>query len=272
MGRRLSTTYTQVSWSQDGTLVTKVRLAAVDARRRFRNELRVNRLLIDERPPVPAPRLVAHDVQHRRLTFEAFAGEPLGPKYPHTLEAAQVDAVADLALRLRTYQPRRRWLRRIDPVRRLRLAHSAGVLTAEQLTDLLPLADQSGRRLTFAHGDLTARNVLAATDQGRNGGELALIDWEWSGLCPPGYDLAFLWYSLVDVPAAADRVEHLALSRAGVDEPAFLLSALLVQLWHLQWYLPKPFRTKHLTRRDHLLGRLTTNKTVPSAMTGRARS
>jgi hypothetical protein len=68
---RLVTTYSTLDWSADGTLVSKTRLPALDARRRFRNELRINRLLSAHRPPVQTPPLVAWDVQHRRLTFAA---------------------------------------------------------------------------------------------------------------------------------------------------------------------------------------------------------
>lgn len=250
--RRLVTSYSTLDWSADGALVTKVRPGAPDARRRFRNELRVNRLLVDRRPPVPTPRLVGHDVQRRRLTFEAFAGEPLGPKYPHRLAPTQVDAIVDLAGRLGSYRPQRRWFRRIDPVRRLHLARGAGLLDDAQLSGLLPLAGRLRGALRFAHGDVTARNVLSGD------GSLALIDWEWAGLYPPGYDLAFLWYSLVDLAAARVQVERHApaLAGVGVDEPTFLLNALLVVLWHLHWYLSAEFRPKHEATRDHLLTRL----------------
>jgi hypothetical protein len=40
---RLVTTYSTLDWSADGAHVTKTRSSALDARRRFRNELRVNR-------------------------------------------------------------------------------------------------------------------------------------------------------------------------------------------------------------------------------------
>jgi thiamine kinase-like enzyme len=69
-----------------------------------------------------------------------------------------------------------------------------------------------------------------------------LIDWEWAGLYPEGYELAFLWFSLVDVEHARERVE----ARYQGDERAFLLSAILIQLWHLQWYVPPEFRAKHI--------------------------
>lgn len=210
--RRLVTTYSTLDWSADGTVVTKVRPPAHDARRRFRNELRVNLLLAERPPPVPTPRLVDHDVQHRRLAFTAVAGEPLGPKYPHRLASGQVDALLDLADSLDAYRPRRRWFRRVDPVRRLHLAHGAGLLGDGELAGLLPLARRLRGALRFAHGDLTARNVLAAngiaSPDGTGGSGPTLIDWEWAGLHPPGYDLAFLWYSLVELPDARARVER----------------------------------------------------------------
>jgi hypothetical protein len=262
--RRLVTTYSTLDWSADGTVVTKVRPATPDARRRFRNELRVNRLLAGRLPPVPTPVLVGHDVQHRRLAFEAVDGEPLGPKYPHELAPDQVDAIVGLAVRLGGYRPRpRRWFRRVDPVRRLELAGRAGLLDDVEVARLLPLAARLRGRLQFAHADVTARNVLAGT--GTNAGNHTLIDWEWAGLHPPGYDLAFLWYSLVELPEARAQVERHALAGPdgidgvdGVDEPAFLLSALLVQLWHLHWYLPPEHghRPKHEATRDELVARL----------------
>src|SRR3954454_8210810 len=63
---RLVTTYSTLGWSPDGRLVTKTRRPAVDARRRFRNELRVNRLLNSHRLPVLTPALVACDIQRRQ--------------------------------------------------------------------------------------------------------------------------------------------------------------------------------------------------------------
>jgi len=245
---RLITTYSALEWSSDEALVTKTRAPSTDGRRRFRNELRVNRLLRAYPPPVLTPALVGHDVQRRSLTFTAVKGEPLGPKYPIDLRLEQVDSLADIGRRLRRFQPERRWFRRLDSVRRLQNAHHAGLLDGDQASDLIALARATHRRARFAHGDLTARNVL----DGPIG--LTLIDWEWAGLYPEGYELAFLWFSLVEVEGGRARVEALA----DCDERAFLLSALLVQLWHLQWYVPQEFRDKHLVTRDQLMARLRT--------------
>lgn len=236
-------------WGDDGATVTKVRLAAADARRRYANERRVNRMLAQQRPPVATPRLLDDDARRLSLTFDAVDGDVLGPKYPHELSDGDIDGMVDIGQRLGAYRPRRRWFRRFDSARRLELARGAGLLTDAQAGHLTALAARYHRRLRFAHGDLTARNVL------RTAAGLTLIDWEWAGLYPPGYELAFLWYSLVELPPGRAQVEerHRA---GGSDAPSFLLSALLIQLWHLQWFVPTDHRPKHLTTRDALLARL----------------
>src|SRR4051794_3069615 len=97
---RLETNYSTVEWSADGALVTKTRPRRSELRRRFDNEIRVNRMLSADRPPVPAPRLVSADRKERSLTFEAVAGEPLGPKYPTALDAGAIDVMVGIADRL----------------------------------------------------------------------------------------------------------------------------------------------------------------------------
>ena len=230
--RRLQTTYSTLTWSADGTQVTKERPDPA----RYEHELRVNRLLVEHPPPVAFPRLVGFDRRSRALTFEALPGDPVGPKYPLALAPATIDEMADLARAMQHYRPpRRRWFRRLDVARRLRSAARAGLLTDRQAAALTPTAAPTCR---FQHGDLTARNVMR-TDRG-----LHLIDWEWAGLYPAGYDLAFLWFSLIDVPGGRDRIDC---------DPRL---ALIVQLWHLQWFVPPEFRDAQLRSRDELLARL----------------
>jgi len=244
--RRLETTYSTLVWSPDASRVTKSRPSGGDARRRFVNELRVNRLLTSERPPVRTPALVAYDVHEQSLTFEAFPGSPLGPKYPQELAVNEIDAILTLARDLQPYNPRRRWLRRFNAARRLAMARRAGLLDDREAAALVEVARQRHRKLRFSHGDVTARNVLAHDH------ELALIDWEWAGLYPDGYDAAFLWFSLGEVEGGRARIEHLA----GANRQSFMLCALLIELWHLQWYIPPDFRATHLATRDELLERL----------------
>jgi hypothetical protein len=121
----------------------------------------------------------------------------------------------------------------------LSLHHRSGLLAGPDAVALGQLANRAGLKWRFAHGDITARNVLL-DGQGR----LVLIDWEWAGLYPVGYELAFLWFSLVDVPGARARVE--AALPVG-QQAGFLLSATLVQLLHLQLWLgrPNPYIARH---------------------------
>ena len=244
--RRLDTTYSTLVWSADGSRVTKSRPPGDDTRSRFRNELRVNRLVTEWKPPVATPALVDYDVQTRSLTFEALSGEPLGPKYPSTLSTTDIDAIVALGCALEPYNPKRRWLRRIESTRRLTLARNLGLLGQRDADPLIALARERHCRLRFAHGDLTARNVL------RYGAEVALIDWEWAGLYPPGYDVAFLWFSVGNVEGARAHIER----ACTVDSTSLLLCALLIELWHLQWYVPTDFRERHLATRDELIDRL----------------
>jgi thiamine kinase-like enzyme len=176
----------------------------------------------------------------------AVPGVPVAPNYRWEMPEPYIYTLWYRARRLRTSAPQRRWFRRLNSARRLHLAHRAGWLTAEQRDGLLEIARRVHARVRFGHGDLTARNVM------RDSGGMTLIDWEWAGLYPDGYELAFLWYSLVDTKAGRARVE----AQADSDERAFLLSALLIQLWHLQNYIPTDFRPKHLATRDDLIDRL----------------
>ena len=198
---------------------------------------------------VHTPALVSSDLRARCLTFDAVAGEPLGPKYPAQLADTEVEAMATLALDLARFNPRRRWFRRFNSPRRIDLARRMGFLSGRQAGNLTRSARRAHRSPRFAHGDLTARNVM------RSEHGLCLIDWEWAGLYPPAYELAFLWFSLVDVDGGRQRVED----AAGGNEEAFLLSALLIQLWHLQWFVPPEFKKRHIATRDELLERLGTH-------------
>ena len=206
----------------------------------FRNEQRVLRMLAVDRPPVRVPAVVS--TARRELVMEAIVGEPLGPKFPTAIDDHDVDEVVAMLERLRGYRPRRRWFRRFDAESRVR----AAPLTDDERALLQRAVQRHPPTLRFAHGDVTARNVLRAAS-----GELVLIDWEWAGLHPVGYDRALLWFSLADVPAARARV-------ARWDDPWFVLSATFVQLFHLGMWERRgatPFEV-HVATRDELLERV----------------
>ncbi len=254
--RSIVTPKSVVEWSPDGATVTKRAVGdhvdEVLGRYRVatRNEIRVNRLLSTEPPPVAIPQLLSWSGRHRSMTFEAVDGEPLGPKFPTELAHADVLDLIDLGHSLLPYQPRRRWFRRLDVDRRLRHHVSNDLLTPDDADAISSLARGRQVRWRFAHADLTARNVLRRAD-----GRLVLIDWEWAGLYPTGYELAFLWFSLSDVPGGRAAVEDTIERRC---EAGFLVSALMIELLHLHFFRrnESPFLFRHQATLDELLQRL----------------
>lgn len=232
----------KLTWSRDATTVTKTTLRRLviphwahllgTPRQAGLNELRVNRMLSHVPPPVPVPALVHSSRREPSMTFEAVQGLPLGPKFPTSLSDTDVEELMALAIALDAYRPRRPWFRRLHIERRLRLHHRSGLLSDADHQRLARLANRADLKWHFAHGDITARNVLREAS-----GRSVLIDWEWAGVYPAGYELAFLWSSFVNIPAARAKVEAVvpAYCRSG-----FVLSAALVQLLHLQMWQHRP--------------------------------
>jgi hypothetical protein len=216
-------------------------------------EWRVGSLLRRQPPPVRHARLLAVDRRSGLLRFEAVPGSPIGPKFPLSLADGDAADLAALALAMPSYRPTGAgFVRRFDLERRLRTAVHEGALTAELAARFRRLAADDPPVVVFGHGDITARNVLRSSATG----EAVLIDWEWTGRYPRGWDLAFLWFTLVDAPGARDEVEALVPAR---DEAWFWRSALLVQVLHLMlWGLRPgtPFRAKHERMRDELIERV----------------
>lgn len=220
----------------------------------FERERRIGSLFRRTPPPVPTPTLVGADRRRRALVFEAVDGEDVGPKYPLSLDADDADGLVTIAMATERYAPRPwpRFLKRFDLSRRLRRVEAARTLTPAQADAFRRIANADAPRLVFAHGDVTARNVMRRHADGA----FVLIDWEWAGAYPAGWELAFLWFTLVDAPGGRERVE-----RAITPDRRewFWRSALLVQLLHLE--LPglapgSPFRAKHERMRDELVERV----------------
>jgi Ser/Thr protein kinase RdoA (MazF antagonist) len=262
-GRSLRTNLSTFTWSPDGARITKsYDLGATEeafaprrvilghhhrrprARTQFSYELRVNQLLSRHPPALPTPRLIDHDRRAASLTFEAVDGEPLGPKYPLELSDDHVGGLIALARATGSYRHRPRWLRRFPIRSRLWSARRAALVTETEHQSLLALSEDLAIDWVFAHGDITARNVLDAPVAP------VLIDWEWAGLYPDGYDLALVWFALVDRPGGRAAVE----AAIGTDPRTFWLSALLIELLHLEFGVPEQFRSTHVQTKEWLLG------------------
>jgi hypothetical protein len=261
----IRTNLSTIRWSRDGKAVTKRYEPVANAgslgpratilehhypgsgpwARHFAYELRVNQLLARHRPPVPTAGLLGHDRRTLTLEFAAVPGHRLGPKFPLDLTAHDLERLIGFATALRPYRHRPRWLRRLPIQRRLRRAREVGLLTGTAYDGLRQMASRAPIRWVFAHADVNPSNVVS-------GGEGAyLLDWEWAGLYPDGYDLAFLWFVLADLPEARSVVER----RIRSDPMVFWLCALLVELLHLEWFHGE-FRPRHEATRDALVARL----------------
>jgi hypothetical protein len=220
---------------------------------RYAYERRVNELLNRQPPPVAAPRLLSADRRQRSLMFTAVDGKPLGEKFPLDLGDEDVDGLIALATTMDRYRPvHTRFVRRFDLARRIERAIAVDALTRAEGEALRARCRADPPEYAFAHGDITARNVVRR----RCDGELVLIDWEWFGRYPRGWELAFVWFTVIDSPGARARVES-AVPEAG--EEWFWRSALLIQTLHLE--LPglapgSPFRANHLRTREELVARV----------------
>jgi hypothetical protein len=246
----LRTSRTVVTADPAAGTVTKVCVSRkAGLRALFLHELRVNKLLVDLPPPFPWARLLGHDRRRQTMVLEAVPGPAYGPKFPFELADDEVDALVGLALSTSAYRPRQRWLR---PYAYRSLLHRAATTGMLPPSALAPLLRFDPGPFVFAHGDITPRNVLRGAD-----GSPVLIDFEWAGRYPPWYELAFLWFVLLDRPGARERV---AATVPPADRAAFLFSALLVQVRHLQmWqdFRPDfPYWGRHLAGRDALLEEL----------------
>ncbi len=264
-GRSLQTNLSTLTWSPDGAEVTKSydrnvtdeafgpRLVILGhhhhrprALTQFSYELRVNQLLARHAPGVATPRLTGHDRRAASLTFVAVDGEPLGPKYPLALSEDHLCGLVALAQATRSYPHRPRWLRRFPIRSRLWSARQVDLLTETEHRALLDLLGDLTIKWVFAHGDITPRNVL----DGPNG--LVLIDWEWAGLYPDGYELALVWFVLADRPGGREAVE----TEIRTDPRTFWLSALLIALLHLEFGVPEEFRRTHVRTKERLVTRV----------------
>lgn len=246
-----------VVWSSDGKTVDKryerLRWTFLGPRHSpFERERRVGHLLRRHPPPVRHARLLAVDHRTRTLRYEAVDGEPLGPKFPLAAAEGDVADLIRLASSLGGYRPPAPFLRRFDLARRLDTAVRAGAVGVDVAAELRRQAAVDPPDIVFGHGDITARNVLRE----ERTADAVLIDWEWAGRYPRPWDLAFLWFTLVDLPGGRAEVE--AAVPPG-DLAWFWRSALLVQLLHLSMFERRPdfpFLPKHRRLRDELVERV----------------
>lgn len=212
--RTIETNKARLELSPDGVTITKSPFRFWDddllgnGRRIFRNEQRVTRMLTVDPPPIPVPSRRSSGRRH--LTTDAVPGGVMGSKFPEHLQPGDVSDTVALLRRLERYRPRRRWFRRLEPRARLALHLRAGVIDHSE-HDLIAAVLPASVPLRFAHGDVTARNLIRRIPDG----SLVLIDWEWAGLHPPVYDLAFSGSPSSTSPRRAPRSRQASSTTSG---------------------------------------------------------
>jgi aminoglycoside phosphotransferase (APT) family kinase protein len=191
-------------------------------RHRQRHEIAVYQIFARHPPPVRVPRLVHTDGQ-RIVVMERLAGTTLGTgRYPQVLTCQEVEAAATLVGQLHDWQPLPGGFRPVFAYHeRIVRYHATGYFTQDDRLALERLLARCGQPRQLNHGDPLPGNMLRLPS-----GEWALLDWEFTGLFLPGFDLAMLSVLLAGTPGAADFVGDLA-CRAG-SEDAYLVNLAVV--------------------------------------------
>lgn len=192
-------------------------------RTKFAHEISIYRGFSSFPPPALVPQLLHTDGQ-RVLVLEELSGRPVaGERYPSgplpdMALRTMLEAVTSFAL----WTPSSEVLPPpiLDYHERIARYHERGWFNATDRAVLEQLAAVVGPPATVQHGDPLPSNLLLR----QNG--CALLDFEFTGLYVPGWDLALLHTLLVDIPTAQEHV--LAHRPTSCSDSAWLLNRALV--------------------------------------------
>lgn len=195
-------------------------------------------------PPICVPRLV-HAEKSRLLVLERLAGQPLNTeRYPRSvLPNATVDATLNAVIALNRWQPPEGVFTPVfDYVERIDRYRAHGIISDEDACILHSLVNNWTRTWEVNHGDPIPSNVLLTENDGA-----ALLDWEFSGLYLPGFDLALLKTLLTNVPYAQRRIEHIV-TQGDIVVPFMInLAAVLTREIRTHRELPRgPLRDQRI--------------------------
>jgi aminoglycoside phosphotransferase (APT) family kinase protein len=178
-------------------------------RDKFATELAAYRAFEVAPPPVPVPRLVTADLNVGVLATTRLPGAPVSDdRYPERLADPLVGLLVDTAAALRGWQtPAGLFAPVFDYPARYTRYHGLGLLDDTDVAALHALTPVAGP-LRTAHGDLLPANVLHRPATGRFPAMVTgMLDFEFTGLFLPCFDLALLWVLLAATPTAHHRIE-----------------------------------------------------------------
>ncbi|MGY2126404.1 phosphotransferase family protein [Nocardia gipuzkoensis] len=212
---------------------------------KWRHELEVHEVFAHSAPPVPVPQLVYTD--HTRLmALEWMNGQRLDDdRYPQrSLADTEVDAALGTVEALNRWQPPAGAFDVIFDYRdRIGRYHARGYLTDTDRDALLRLVDRAGAVDQLNHGDPLASNILL-----REEAPAVLLDWEFTGLFLPGFDLAMLHAQLGAATAELRARIDTAVTAAGIEVPFVVnLATVLTREMRIHRELPdEPVRETRL--------------------------
>ncbi len=203
---------------------------------KWRHEVHVYRVFADSPPPLRVPRLLYTD-NTRLLVLEWLEGRSLDDdRYPqHALSADEIDTVLGCLNAVNQWSaPSGTFEAVFDYPDRFRRYHARGYLTDQDRDALALLLDRTGQPSQLNHGDPLPSNILVSDKLGA-----ALLDWEFTGIFLPGFDLAMLHTQLgASTPAVKEQIDDLI--RAAGTEDAFTvnLAAVLTRELRIHHELP----------------------------------
>jgi hypothetical protein len=204
-------------------------------RLRQRHEIGVYLIFAEHPPPVRVPRLV-HTDGESIVIMERLDGTPLDTgRYPaRQLTDTELHATTALVGMLHNWQPLPGEFGPVFAYReRIARYHAAGYFGDRDRQALDRLLGRCGPPSQLNHGDPLPGNILRTPDGG-----WALLDWEFTGLFLPGFDLAMLRILLAKTPASAGHIEAIVARSGQLDPYLVNLAVVLSRERHMHCDLP----------------------------------
>lgn len=197
---------------------------------RFAHEIGVYRTLAHRPAPVRTPAL-AHTDGARVLVLERLPGRPVSPdrRPDAAVPDADVEAVLCALDGFSGWSPDPRPEPVFDYAARVDRYRRHGIVDDRSRAALHDLLAGLGPPDRIAHGDPVPSNLILD-----GAGGCALVDFEFTGLFLPGFDMAVLHTLLARTPGVQERIRALV-ADAGIED-AFLLNRAVVVMRELRMH------------------------------------